>query len=124
MVKHIQAYFEEEDDAEAAATDLRALGAIEVTSDRTADDTVGRFPEQTAAVIPMIPQNQGSMVGASYNGQPNNVLIAGLVGGGDLLPGDRDGGAGGQPVVTAVIEERLYEKAVDAVKRRGGKVDR
>jgi hypothetical protein len=123
MVKHIQAYFDTEDDAEAAAVDLRALGAIEVTADRTAGDWGGYFPTETAAIIPMIPQNQGSMVGASYNGQPNNVLLAGLAWDRDLLPGDRDRVGGGRPVVTAVVDDSLYDSAIDAVKRRGAKVE-
>ncbi|HZG76912.1 MAG TPA: hypothetical protein VEZ72_13755 [Paenibacillus sp.] len=123
MVKHIQAYFNTEDEAQAAAVDLRALGAIEVTADRTAGDGNGRFPADTAAIIPMIPQNQGSMVGASYNGQPNNVLLAGLVWDRDLLPGDRGRVDGGRPVVTAVVEDSLYDSAIDAVKRRGAKVE-
>jgi len=123
MVKHIQAYFNTEDEAEAAAIDLRALGASEVTADRTAGDMDGRFPAETAAIIPMIPQNQGSMVGASYNGQPNNVLLAGLVWNRDLLPGDRDRVGGGRPVVTAVVEDSLYDSAVDVVKRRGADVE-
>ena len=123
MVKHIQAYFNTEDEAEAAAIDLRALGASEVTADRTAGDMDGRFPAETAAIIPMIPQNQGSMVGASYNGQPNNVLLAGLVWNRDLLPGGRDRVGGGRPVVTAVVEDSLYDSAVDVVKRRGADVE-
>ncbi|WP_309123348.1 hypothetical protein [Paenibacillus sp.] len=122
MVRHIQAYFNEEDDAEAAATDLRALGAIEVTADRTPGDLNGRFPADTAAVIPMIPQNQGSMVGASYMGQPNSVLLPGLMFGGDLLPDGLSRDDSGQPVVTAVVEDRQYDKAVEAIERRGGKI--
>ncbi|TLS53748.1 hypothetical protein FE782_05635 [Paenibacillus antri] len=122
MVRHIQAYFNEEDDAEAAATDLRALGAIEVTADRTPGDLNGRFPADTAAVIPMIPQNQGSMVGASYMGQPNNVLLPGLMFRGGLLPDGLSREDGGQPVVTAVVEDRQYDKAVEAIERRGGKI--
>ncbi len=123
MVKHIQAYFDSEDEAEAAAIDLRALGATEVTADRTAGDMDGRFPTESAAILPMVPQNQGSLIGASYGGQPNNVLFAGLFANRDFLPNNGNREDRGRPVVTAVVEDSLYEKAVDALKRSGAKVE-
>ncbi|HZG57670.1 hypothetical protein [Paenibacillus sp.] len=123
MAKHIQAYFRTEDDAVAAVTDLQALGAIEVTSDRTAED-VGHFPAEMAAVIPALPLQQGTLVGSAYNGQMNNVLLGALVLNRDLLPGDPErSGDEGEPVVTAVVEDHMYEKAVEIVKRRGGQVE-
>lgn len=124
MVKHLQAVFRVEDKALSAATDLRALGASEVTSDRMAGDAA-YFSGETAAVIPMLPVQQGQLTGTTYTGQPNNVFFAGgllsdRVG---LFPeehgrAERDG----EPVVTAVVEDYAYDKAADIVRRHGGKV--
>ena len=121
MAKHLQAYFDSENDADAAVTDLRALGAVEATSDRTMSvETRFADIDQT----PFIPLYQGSMLTGVSSAMPGYPPLAAVAAASmDGLPEDGERRREGRPVVSAVVDERDYDKAVDIVKRRGGRFE-
>ncbi|MCI3923226.1 hypothetical protein MO973_23655 [Paenibacillus sp. TRM 82003] len=123
MAKHIQAYFTEKNDAESAATSLKALGAAQVQTDRSA--VFEHFTDDARSILPMVPQNQGAFVGAPYSQQPSAVLFAGFDDARDVRSKDVDAdvSGAGQPMLMAVIEDGLYDKAVGIVKQHGGRVE-
>jgi hypothetical protein len=124
MSKHIQAYFTEKNDAEAAATSLKALGATQVQTDRSA--VFEHVTDGMRSVLPMVPASQGAMIGTPYSGQPTAVLLGGLTAVSDAsteIGVDADVNGAGEPMLSAVVEDGLHDEAVDIVKRHGGRVD-
>jgi hypothetical protein len=124
MSKHIQAYFTEKNDAESAATSLKALGASQVQTDRSA--VFEHFTDDMTSILPMVPANQGAMIGAPYSSQPSAVLFGGFAAVNDSsteMVVDADVTGAGEPMLSAVIEDTKYDQAVDIVKQHGGRVD-
>jgi len=124
MAKHLQAYFREKDDAESAAASLVALGATQVQTDRSAV-AAGPTADDATDVVAMVPQLHNTMLGAPYPFQPTAVLFGGFGPGGETRTEnvDADVTGAGVPMLTAVVEDALYEQAVGIVKRNGGTVD-
>lgn len=123
MTKHIQAYFKERDDAESAATSLQALGAKDVTTDRTQVDT---FEEDMGMVFPPT----ASVDEPSFTGSPLVSLdpVSTPAYGVGEQPGvttnqEDDVSLAGTPVLSAAVDDELYEQAMDIVKKKGGTTD-
>ncbi|WP_199624720.1 hypothetical protein [Paenibacillus alkalitolerans] len=119
--KHIQAYFKEWNDAEGAATDLQALGAAHIMTDRT--NVFEHFIDDPTSLLPMVPQLSGQFISVPSPLQPSGVLLGGLDAAEGEAPEDADAAGVGTPVLSAIIETNLYDKAMDIVKKYGGTTD-
>lgn len=122
MTRHIQAYFSEMNDAQSAATSLQALGAGQVQTDRSTAFEPSR--DEASAVLPIVPQVQGAY-GAPFTPQTGALMFTAFDDEGAQRMGDGDADAtdAGEPVLTAVVDEALYEKAIDIITKHGGRVD-
>ncbi|WP_274363239.1 hypothetical protein [Paenibacillus thermotolerans] len=123
MTKHIQAYFKERDNAESAATSLRALGAEDVTTDRTQVDT---FEEDMGMVFPPT----ASVDEPSFTGPPLVSLdpVSTPAYGVGEEPGvstnqEDDVSLAGTPVLSAAVDDALYDEAINIVRQKGGTTD-
>lgn len=121
-MRHIIARFATEDKASSAATELQALGALEVTLDRIPDGN--SLPGVLAAAVP--PGSFGAGSFGPYGAGGTSLGPLGDAGGfvfgisGDDGKWRSGGGTGGTPVVTAAVEDRLFRKAEEIVRRNGG----
>lgn len=118
MTRHIQAYFNEEDDALSAAVSLRALGANEVSTDRSAERGA------SATLLPGAVSRSG-MIAAMNPTQASTIALGLTPDGATLFKDDADEMAegSGQAMLTAVVSEEIYEQAVAIVEEQGGRVD-
>jgi hypothetical protein len=119
VTKHIQAYFHERDNAEGAASELRALGATEIETGRAIDDYEAQF-NPISSNLSLVPQSEGHQV-ARLPSLTQETLLASE--GAVSRTSDADATGEGTPVLSFKVEEGLYDAAKGIVEKNGGVVD-
>ena len=127
-MRHITASFANESNAVSAATELQAMGALEVAVDRipraefalgvpVAAVPLGALGLGTNGGVPFVPFAAGGFAAAADR-EPRGFPFGEWDGGG--AGGFRPGGT---PVVTAAVKERMFKQAEEIVRRNGGVIE-
>jgi hypothetical protein len=120
--KNILAYFRSEEEARGAEAKLQALRAIDTSVDR-----IGRFPGEgiTHTMNPIAGDfpSLGSLTqGADFDSPTAGILAAADVTASGMSDGGSDVITGRNVLLTAVVDERVYEQALAVVRESGGMV--
>ncbi len=120
--KNILAYFHSPEEAEGVAKKLQALRAIDVSVDR-----FGRYPGDGIDVInnPITGNISGLgslTLSGDFDSQGASILAAADPGASGMSHGGQGGPTGRDILLTAVVDEQMYEKALQVVKEAGGLV--
>jgi hypothetical protein len=118
--KSILAYFHSPEEAEGAASKLRALRAIDVSVDR-----FGKYPgdgvdETMNLITGNIPSLGWVTQDADFGSRSASILAAADVDASGMSDGGQDGPTGLDVVLSAVVDESIYEQARRVVQEAGG----
>jgi hypothetical protein len=120
--KNILAYFHSPEQAEGIASKLKALRAVDVQIDR-----FGRYPgDGIEHVMNPITGDFASLGNLTLNADFGNKSAAIAAAADPSASGMSDGGQGGPTgrdiLLTAVVEESVYEQALRVIQEGGGLV--
>ncbi len=120
--KNILAYFNSPEQAEGIATKLKSLRAIDVQVDR-----FSKYPgESTDEVMNPITGNVASLAtltqGAAISSREAGILIAADPAASGLSDGGEGQVTGKNILLTAVVDESVYEQALRVIQDGGGMV--
>jgi hypothetical protein len=120
--KNILAYFKTPEEAEGIASKLKALRAIDISIDRISEYP-GEGVERTMNPITGDIESLGDLtLNADFSNKSAAILAAADVDASGMSDGGQGGPSGRDILLTAVVEEQIFDKALKLVKDGGGKI--
>lgn len=120
--KNILAYFKTPEEAESIASKLNALRAIDISIDRISEYP-GEGVERSMNPITGDIQSLGDLtLNADFSNKSAAILAAADVDASGMSDGGQGGPSGRDVLLTAVVEEQVFDKALKLVKDGGGKL--
>lgn len=118
--KNILAYFKTPEEAEGIASKLNALRAIDISIDRISEYP-GEGVERSMNPITGDIQSLGDLtLNADFSNKSAAILAAADVDASGMSDGGQGGPSGRDVLLTAVVEEQVFDKALKLVKDGGG----
>lgn len=120
--RNIIAYFKTPEEAEGAKRKLESLRAIDVSVDRFSrypGDGVDHVENPITSDFPSL----GSLtLGADYSDNSAGILTATDVSASGMSDGGQGGPTGYDIILAAVVEDGVFNQAVQVVEQAGGKI--
>ncbi|MBE9912832.1 hypothetical protein G8C92_02135 [Paenibacillus donghaensis] len=119
--KNILAYFKSPEEAESVSRKLQALRVVDMSIDR-----FSMYPDTDPYGAPNLSGSMGSLSSVTYGntlgGDSTNVLAATNVTASGMSDGGQGGPTGRDILLTVVVEEESFDKAMRIIEDAGGMV--
>ncbi|BFH61406.1 hypothetical protein [Paenibacillus azoreducens] len=119
--KNILAYFKSPEEAESVSKKLQALRVVDMSIDR-----FSMYPDTDPYGAPNLSGSMGSLSSVTYGntlgGDSTNVLAATNVTASGMSDGGQGGPTGRDILLTVVVEEESFDKAMRIIEDAGGMV--
>lgn len=118
--KNILAYFKTPEEAEGIASKLKALKAIDISIDRISEYPGEGVQQKTNPITGDIESLGDLTLNADFSNKSAAILAAADVDASGMSDGGQGGPSGRDVLLTAVMEEQVFDKALKLVKDGGG----
>jgi len=119
--KNILAYFKSPEEVESVSNKLHALHVVDMSIDR-----FSMYPANDSYGPPNLSGKMGSLTSVTFwntlGGDSTNVLAATNVSASGMSDGGQGGPTGRDILLTVVVEEKSFDKAMRIIEDEGGKV--
>ncbi|PZM67604.1 hypothetical protein [Paenibacillus dendritiformis] len=116
--KNILAYFKSPEEAESVSKKLQALHVVDMSIDR-----FSMYPASDSYGSPNLTGSMGSLTSVTLlGGDSTNVLAATNVSASGMSDGGQGGPTGRDILLTVVVEEESFDKAMRIIEDAGGMV--